>query len=38
LVVVAADVGLSAAKALPQIACTLSNIDVYSALLGGCLQ
>ena len=26
------------AEALPQIACTLSNIGVYSAWMGGCLQ
>jgi hypothetical protein len=26
------------AEALPQTACTLSNIDVYSAWMGGCLQ
>ena len=26
------------AEVLPQIACTLSNIDVYSARMGGCLQ
>jgi hypothetical protein len=37
-VVVAADVGLSARKALPQIACTLRSIDVYFAWMGGCPQ
>jgi hypothetical protein len=26
------------AEALPRIACTPSNIDAYSALMGGCLQ
>jgi hypothetical protein len=26
------------AEALPQIACTPSSIDVYSAWMGGCLQ
>jgi hypothetical protein len=30
LVIVAADVGLSALEALPQIGCTLSSIDVHS--------
>jgi hypothetical protein len=38
LVIVAADVGLSALEALPQIAYTLSSIDVHSAEVGRCVQ
>jgi hypothetical protein len=37
-VVVAADVRLSVPRHLPQIACTLSSVDVYSVWIGGCLQ